>query len=262
MHPLPVVPNSENWYQEASQTSSPISLQAGNSYYLETLHKEGGGGDNIAVAWESIDASVNLAVIGGSETFFVEVPEPCTLDEQCTALATNPCEAGRCKLNGFCEYSPIEGCQNGGSLETWTGIGGNSLSALLADARYPNSPDETKILSDLLEAPKDRLNDFGSRLQTYLMPPVTCDYTFYIASDDEGMLNLSNNTDPANKKTIASNNGWTSSRDWFKYSSQKSAPIHLEKGKLVYLEAMYKEGGKAVHARPVLSRPAHELSYI
>lgn len=146
-------------------------------------------------------------MIGGPETFFVEVPEQCTLDGQCTALTTNPCEAGICKLNGFCEYSPIEGCQNGGLLETWTGIGGNSVSSLLADPRFPNSPDETKILPDFLEAPKDYLNDFGSRLQTYLKPPVTCDYTFYIASDDEGVLNLSNNTNPANKKTIASHTG-------------------------------------------------------
>lgn len=183
-------------------------------------------------------------MIGGPETFFVEVPEQCTLDGQCTALTTNPCEAGICKLNGFCEYSPIEGCQNGGLLETWTGIGGSSVSSLLADPRFPNSPDETKILSDFLEAPKDYLNDFGSRLQTYLKPPVTCDYTFYIASDDEGVLNLSNNTNPANKQTIASHTGWTSSRAWFKYSTQKSAPIHLEKGDIVYLEALYKEGGK------------------
>jgi len=75
------------------------------------------------------------------------------------------------------------------------------------------------------------------------MPPVTCDYNFYIASDDQGQLNLSNDTDPANKVTIARVDGYTSSRDWFKYTTQKSAPVHLEKGQRVYMEALHKDGG-------------------
>ena len=199
--------------------------------------------DHLAVAWESVDASVALATITGSDTFFVEIPVPCTLDQECD-FSMNPCETGICKLDGFCEYSLIEGCQNGGLLQTWTGIGGNAVSLLLADPRYPDSPTQTRILSDRLEVPDESQESFGSRLQTYLKTPVTCDYVFYIASDDEGTLNLSNSTDPANAKTIAYHNGWTSSLQWNKYSSQKSAPIHLEKGELLYLEALYKEGGK------------------
>ncbi|MGD0572698.1 MAG: cellulase family glycosylhydrolase [Sedimentisphaerales bacterium] len=44
-----------NAYQRnkyTSQQSSSISLVAGQSYYIEALHKEGTGGDNIAVAWQ------------------------------------------------------------------------------------------------------------------------------------------------------------------------------------------------------------------
>ena len=34
------------------ETSSlPIILEAGKSYYVRALMKEGGGGDNLAVAW-------------------------------------------------------------------------------------------------------------------------------------------------------------------------------------------------------------------
>ena len=36
----------------ASQKSAPITLQAGQKYFLMGLHKEGGGGDSIAVAWQ------------------------------------------------------------------------------------------------------------------------------------------------------------------------------------------------------------------
>ena len=36
----------------ANHVSAPVSLQAGKRYYFELYHKEGGGGDNIAVAWQ------------------------------------------------------------------------------------------------------------------------------------------------------------------------------------------------------------------
>lgn len=40
------------WTKFASQQSAPVTLIAGQSYYLETLHKEGSSLDNLAVAWE------------------------------------------------------------------------------------------------------------------------------------------------------------------------------------------------------------------
>jgi hypothetical protein len=39
------------WTKYASQKSAAIPLVAGQSYYLETLHKQGSGGDNLSVAW-------------------------------------------------------------------------------------------------------------------------------------------------------------------------------------------------------------------
>ena len=39
-------------------TSGFISLEAGKAYYIEVLNKEGGGGDNVAVAWTTGDAIV------------------------------------------------------------------------------------------------------------------------------------------------------------------------------------------------------------
>ena len=87
------------------------------------------------------------------------------------------------------------------------------------------------------------MDNFGSRLQTYITPEVTCNYTFYIASDDNGGLSLSSDINPSNKLQIAYVRGWTSSRQWDKYPEQQSPPIFLEKGIQYYLEAIYKEGG-------------------
>ncbi len=40
------------WNKYPTQQSIAITLQAGKKYYIEALHKEGGGGDNLAVAWQ------------------------------------------------------------------------------------------------------------------------------------------------------------------------------------------------------------------
>lgn len=40
------------WNKYSSQLSPAIPLVAGQKYYIEALHKEGAGGDNLAVAWQ------------------------------------------------------------------------------------------------------------------------------------------------------------------------------------------------------------------
>ncbi|MDX2189392.1 MAG: Ig-like domain-containing protein, partial [Bacteroidota bacterium] len=57
--------NSREWNKFASQTSTPISLTAGQQYYFQVLHKEGGGGDNLAVGWTGPGIST-ISIIGGS----------------------------------------------------------------------------------------------------------------------------------------------------------------------------------------------------
>jgi hypothetical protein len=43
--------SSRDWGASAEQQSALIPLSAGQSYYIEAQHKEGGGGDNLAVRW-------------------------------------------------------------------------------------------------------------------------------------------------------------------------------------------------------------------
>jgi uncharacterized protein GlcG (DUF336 family) len=77
----------------------------------------------------------------------------------------------------------------------------------------------------------------------YIVPPVTGNYTFWIASDDGGELWLSADSSPANQKLIATVNGWTSSRAWTTEPNQQSAAIRLEAGRSYYIAALQKEGG-------------------
>src|SRR4029078_10235841 len=52
------------WGKYPAQQSAPITLTAGQGYYIDTLMKEGGGVDNLSVAWQG--PSIPLGVIPGA----------------------------------------------------------------------------------------------------------------------------------------------------------------------------------------------------
>ena len=126
--------------------------------------------------------------------------------------------------------------------EWWTGIGGTDINSLTSSANYPDNPTGSDLL-DRFEAPTDWADSYGSRIRGYIHPPVTGDYTFWIASDDNGELWLSSDSDPANKTMIANVPGWSTDYDWYKFPEQQSATITLNQGERYYVEALMKEGG-------------------
>jgi hypothetical protein len=63
---------SREWNKDPNQQSLPISLTAGQKYYVEVLQKEGSGGDNVAVAWQG--PGLSQQVINGAYL------SPCCLD--------------------------------------------------------------------------------------------------------------------------------------------------------------------------------------
>ncbi|UCD49384.1 MAG: hypothetical protein JSW27_17860 [Phycisphaerales bacterium] len=55
---------SRQWDKYPSQQSAPVSLVGGQRYYIEALYKEGGGGDNLAVAWQGPDIAETTVIAG------------------------------------------------------------------------------------------------------------------------------------------------------------------------------------------------------
>jgi hypothetical protein len=56
---------SREWDKEDTQKSNPITLQAGQKYYIEALMKEGTGGDNLAVGWAGPSIGADPVIIEG-----------------------------------------------------------------------------------------------------------------------------------------------------------------------------------------------------
>jgi hypothetical protein len=156
--------NPREWTKEPNQQSAPIFLVAGQRYYIETLMKEGGGGDNLAVRWrlpsgtieEPIPASrcepfgigapvitihpTNVTVVeGGTATFNVGLARTFGAKYQWKRNGTNIPGA----TNSAYALSPVALSDNGSTFycAITNGYGGtNSLTATLtvqADTTRP-----------------------------------------------------------------------------------------------------------------------------
>lgn len=135
--------------------------------------------------------------------------------------------------------APNSTCSNLGSItrEVWTGITGTNVS----DIPLATPPSFTR-LTTIFETPTNIDDNYGQRVRGYICPPLTGNYTFWIASNDRSELWLSTNADPANKVRIALVNTSTAVRGWTTNASQQSAPINLQAGVRYYIEALHKEG--------------------
>jgi hypothetical protein len=130
--------------------------------------------------------------------------------------------------------------------QVYTNLPGLQIADLLNSPKFPDHPDLVEVVN-AFETPTDSGDLYGERLTGFLVPPLTGDYVFYVASDDQGALFLSPDTHPANKVQIAFEAGWNFPRNWAGMganstnSTSISSPIHLEGGQKYYVEALHKE---------------------
>ncbi|MBC7922074.1 MAG: T9SS type A sorting domain-containing protein, partial [Ferruginibacter sp.] len=200
---------SREWNKYPSQQSALIQLVAGRRYYVEVLQKDSLGGDNLAVGWRTPAMTADAApvVVPGS----VLLPFLPTTDN-CAATGTI-------------------------LREQWNGIEGNAIS----DIPLLTAPASRSQLTSL-EAPSEVGDNYGARVRGYICPPQTGGYTFWLATDDDGVLYLSTDEEPTNKQRIAAiDDGWAHQREWNKYPGQQSAVVQLVAGRRYYVEVLQKD---------------------
>jgi len=212
-----------------------------------------------------MDANVDLSWKAGFYASMHEVffgTDPCSLDSICNMAGEPTCDPGTL-FKDTTYYWQVEEYYQGQKhlgpiwsftttlptmgtclYEYWDGItpAGASLSLLYNWPDFPDNPTDTNELP-LFEGPTNRAEQFGARIQAWLYAPVTGDYKFWIATDDNGELWLSSDEDPANKQLISRVSAWASPRDWGDDDVTPSGLIPLVAGQKYYIEGLMKEGG-------------------
>ncbi|MES2734572.1 MAG: Ig-like domain-containing protein [Bacteroidota bacterium] len=127
--------------------------------------------------------------------------------------------------------------------ESWSNVTGTGVSAIPVTLTPSSSSQMTSFQGPAIPAGTWGIADnYAARYRGYVCVPTTGNYTFWIASDNDGELWLSTDANPANKKRIAYiQDGFAYINQWTKYASQQSAPIALQAGQKYYIEALHKE---------------------
>lgn len=207
-----------------SQQSVPVTLQAGRAYYLEAHMKQGWSGVNLSVAWSR--PGVARQVIPGHVLGLI--PEE-TEDEEPPAHSEDP------------SIIPTGTAR----LAFYENISGKTLDLLYDHAKFPQSPDRIEELPKFSH--RGTGDNFGMFAWAWILPPETGYYTFWLASDDQGELLLSDSAAAEDATVIASVASHTRVESFDQYASQVSEPVYLEAGKPYYLAASVKQGWSSVH---------------
>jgi hypothetical protein len=141
--------------------------------------------------------------------------------------------------------------------ERWFGLPNQdvvTISNILEGFEY-RQPDPTVIgpLSRPVEyyptfqKPDESGDNYADRISGWITAPVSGNYTFYIATDDPGVLWLSTDESRANRRLLCSEPVWANPRAWVSkdrrpHQENISAPVALTAGKSYYIELLHHEG--------------------
>ncbi len=150
--------------------------------------------------------------------------------------------------------------------EIWTGIPGGEVNDLLDHADYPNRPAHRNMLNTF-ETPVIQTNNYACRLIGYIHPPVTGDYTFWIASGSYGTLWLSPDEHPVGKVRIAAAvgglpRGWAPPKPGYRYQMPQSPEVRLVAGRRYFIQAIEKTATNSSHLEVAWKIPGAEREII
>ncbi|MBK1877914.1 DUF1800 family protein [Pelagicoccus mobilis] len=136
---------------------------------------------------------------------------------------------------------PLSTETGGLNRAVWLDVEGSMIEDLLMSDPLLRSPRFEDIIPSL-ETPQNWTDYYGTHIIGYVHPPVSGEYTFWLAGNDRAELYLSTNETPEDSVLIAHMENAVSSRYWDRYETQQSAPVSLEAGKKYFIEVLHKEG--------------------
>lgn len=243
--------------------SEPVSITALNTNNYYVTNTVTGLGVKVLAAsfWGADQRAVNLV----TEQFPVvqSLYSVVVRGVQDLALAPNTIVAGS-SLDFNSVYR-----DNLVTLRYFEGIttGGAVANLTNATGFINNAPNRVET-RNLFEGPTTYADNYGIQYIGYVIPPTNGNYTFYVSSDDQSVLWLSTDENPANKRAIASEPNNSGVRVWFNGNASRSTtnngnynaiaqafsglnisalnispPIALQANTRYYIEYLTKEGG-------------------
>ena len=229
------------------QTSEVISLQTGQFYYFEVLHKATTGGDFARINWRTpfaVDTIFKTIDKNYIYDYICEAscpPKGTTCDDG-IVTTLNDVQDGACNCIGIPANLPScvgkRGTVNAFHYDT---IIGNQITDLTNHEKYPSKPDRGTVWA-ALNGPTTLTDNYGTRVQGFLSVPVSGNYTFNITGKHRSSFALSTDESPeaAHPISFFQSTSKTSDYEHDKVPEQTSIIKNLQKGVLYYFELLNK----------------------
>ena len=246
----------QQWTQFPTQASAPVTLQAGQKYYIEALMKESTGNDHLEIGWTQPGGST-ISIIPGSalQSYCYDadnesgdnMPDDWKaqhgLDPTRNDASEDPDHDG---ISNYLEYlagtDPQVANTNCLTYERWNNLDYTAdLVEFERDGITARPADFTSILSSAA-APSGVGSAYGARLSGYVTAPFTGDFTFYISGFNHFELDMSPDDSPFNKTRVAWGDEAVQPYQWDALTTQRSKTVRLVTGQRYYLEALLKQG--------------------
>lgn len=215
--------------QLGNQQSVLIYLEAGKSYYLEAVSRDGTGGDGISVFWQTPSGAplptANQSVQASTEPFLIPA--------QYLSTFANPPVLGGITFRIW-DTLPTDLA----TLRTWSNT--NSVAPSYTNNMFVDERIITTNSYPWNLIPME--NHYMGQIIGYLTAPETGNYRFAIASDDHSILYLGTTAQRSSKREICNYNGSTGRWNLGAQANQLSANIALVAGQRYYIEAVYRDG--------------------
>ncbi|MBK8698600.1 MAG: hypothetical protein IPN29_03305 [Saprospiraceae bacterium] len=246
--------NAEEYTKYSTQTSVKLYLQAGVNYYFEILYVDGTGSDYANLFWKAPFVDINnwKPITAGFLKNIACLPAVCpvrgTACDDGDATTTGDIEDGNCHCTG--KKASANTCiGERGKLENfrYDNIPGSELNDLYVHPSFPAMPSFTEVLP-LFGKGITTITNNGRLTQAFLKVPVSGNYKFNVTGDDQTVLYISSDDDPANKQAhqcLVS--GYTNPTQNDKYQWQSTAFIYLDATKYYYLELNNKQASGNSH---------------
>ncbi|MFO1492220.1 MAG: M60 family metallopeptidase [Kiritimatiellia bacterium] len=203
-----------------------------------------------ATGWTVLSGNADNAIaVNAAGTVTLQTPSalPAQQPRYFTLRATGTDGVTRdVRLTLFCNFSTVAGAGE----SRWTVASSVDLDSF----DYTTAPNYSGTVSSLALT-TSTADNYIRRLSGFLLVPATGEYTFWIASDDDGQFFLSPDTHAASMARVCSLGGWTGVRTWTASSSQKSSPVFLRAGQVCYFEVRHREGGGSDHVEVAWTGP-------
>ena len=247
--------NTEEYAKYPTQTSVKLYLQAGTNYYFEILYVDGTGTDFAYLWWKAPFVDINnwktitADYLKNVACLPTECPVKGTACDDGDATTTNDVEDGYCHCTGT-KPSTNSCVGERARLENYRydNITGSELNELYINPAFPAMPAFTEVLPLFGRPYSSTLTNNGRLTQAFLKVPVSGNYKFNVTGDDQTVLYLSSDDDPANKQAhqcLVS--GYTNPTQNDKYQWQSTAFIYLDSSQYYYIELNSKQATGGSH---------------